>query len=193
MAVAGTKPKLTVIGDSVADQMEHNPAALASLGDGYRLNLQTRGCRNTVTPSCTIAGASGPPPTVLDVVHRFGTYLGTTVVIESGYNDHPSEYRHDLDTVLRALQTTRVKTVVWLTLRDPKHAYQSMNKVIWAAAKRWPNFVVADWDRYSAGHPEWFNLDDGFGGVHPTPRGAAALGQFIHASLTQRALATRPR
>jgi hypothetical protein len=39
------KPKVTLIGDSVSDRMERNPDALASLTDGFRLNLQTRGSR----------------------------------------------------------------------------------------------------------------------------------------------------
>ena len=185
VAGAATKPKVTVIGDSVADQMEHNPAALASLNDGYRLNLQTRGCRNLVTPSCAIAGSSGPPPTALQVVNRFGKWLGKIVVVNVGYNDDPALYGHDLDTVMRALQDARVKTVVWLTLRDSQHAYQIINKDIRAAAKTWPQLVIADWDSYSANHPDWFATD----GFHPTPLGAANLGRFIHAAI-QRATGT---
>ncbi len=39
------KPKVALIGDSVSDRMERNPDTLASLTDGFRLNLQTRGSR----------------------------------------------------------------------------------------------------------------------------------------------------
>lgn len=184
MAAAQPKPKLTLIGDSVADKMERNAVALASLNDGFRLNLQTRGCRNLVTPSCTIAGADGPPPTTLAIVKRFGRWIGKFVVVDVGYNDVPARYGRDLDTVMRALQSAHVQTVVWVTLRDPQHAFQDANKSIHLATKRWPHLVVADWDRYSDGHSDWF-VGDGF---HPTDLGAAELGRFIHSVLeaTQR-------
>ena len=179
------KPKVTVIGDSVADKIRPNPVFLAELGDGLRLNLQTRGCRATVTPSCTVPGYAGPPPTVLEVVNRFGKWLGKVVVVETGYNDTPSEYRDDLDTVMTALQGWRVKTVVWLTLHDPRPAYQGMNAIIRAAPRRWPQMVIADWGGYAAGHADWFAVD----GVHPTPLGAANLAVFIHSALVRVLLA----
>jgi hypothetical protein len=175
-AGATMPPKLTVIGDSVADRMERNAGALTSLRDGFRLNLQTRGCRRLVTVGCTIDDNRGPPPSVLDVVHRFGPWLGRAVVIESGYNDPPTHYGHDLDTVMGALRDARIKTVVWLTVRDAQHALYLENSALRAATRRWPQLVIADWDAYSANHPDWFDAD----GIHPTPLGAASLGQFIH-------------
>ena len=176
VAPAAAKPKVTVIGDSVADQMEHNPVALASLNDGFRLNLQTRGCRRLAAPSCTIVGSSGPPATALQVVRRFGKWLGKIVVVDVGYNDTPTHYNHDLDLVMRALKGQGVKTVVWLTLRDPSQVYEAANTDIRVEPKEWPQFVIADWDSYSANHPEWFVAD----GIHLTSLGAAELGQFIH-------------
>ena len=181
MAAAQQKPKLTLIGDSVADTMERNPVALASLNDGFRLNLQTRGCRNLVTPSCAIAGSDGPPPTALAVVKRFGPWIGKFVVIDVGYNDDPAKYDRDLDTVMRALQRAHVQTVVWLTLRDPQHAFQKANRDIHLAPNSWPQLTVADWDGYSNGHADWFVADS----FHPTELGAAELGRFIHTVLVR--------
>ena len=43
--------------------------------------------------------------------------------------------------------------------------------------------VIADWNSYSAGHPDWFDED----GIHPTPLGAANLGQFVHNALVRAA------
>ncbi|TML65763.1 MAG: hypothetical protein E6G14_15955 [Actinobacteria bacterium] len=177
------KPKVTLIGDSVSDRMERNPDALASLTDGFRLNLQTRGCRTLVLTGCTIAGQTVPPPTALRVVQRFGRYLGSFVVVEVGYNDDPARYRRDLDTVMRTLQRFHVKTVIWLTLRDPVGAFTGMNQLIETAPRRWPQLVIADWNSYSAGHPDWFDED----GIHPTPLGAANLGQFVHNALVRAA------
>ena len=112
-------PKVTVFGDSVADKMQRNPVALAALNDGFTLDLQTRGCRRLVSPSCTIVGSSGTPTSVLPLVKYLGQRIGKIVVVDVGYNDTPTHYDHDLDAVMRALQKEHVKTVVWLTLRDP--------------------------------------------------------------------------
>jgi hypothetical protein len=173
------EPKVTLIGDSVADQLEHSPVAMTSLRDGFRLDLQTRGCRRLVAMSCTIAGSDGPPPTALEVVRKRSHWIGKIVVVDVGYNDTPANYDHDLDTVMRALKRAGVRMVVWLTLRDPEHVYQAANKDIRTEPKEWPQFVIADWDGYSADHPEWFVED----GIHPTALGVVELGQFIHAAL----------
>ena len=182
-AAAGARPTVTLIGDSVADKMERNPVALASLNNGFRLDLQTRGCRRLVAPSCTIVGSSGTPPSVLPLVKKLAHRLGKIVIVDVGYNDTPSHYDHDLDTVMRALQRKGVKTVVWLTLRDPLHVYRASNKDIFVEPKEWPQLVIADWDGYSADHPDWFEAD----GIHLTSLGAGKLGQFIHTVLHRRA------
>jgi hypothetical protein len=185
LATAGaartSQGKVTVIGDSVADWMEHSPSALESLSDGYEVDLQTRGCRRLVAPSCVIVGSSGPAPTTLQVVKRLGRNLGNTVVVDVGYNDTPRHYNHDLDTVMRALQNARVKTVIWMTLRDPHHTYRLSNQDIEVEHKEWPQLVVADWNTYSAGHPAWFQPD----GIHLTTLGAANLGAFIHTAVVR--------
>ena len=102
-----------MIGDSVADAMEHSPHALESLNNGYSVRLQTRGCRRLRSPSCTIAGSNGPPQTALQVVNRLGAALGQTVVVDVGYNDTPQHYNRDLNAVMRALKRVGVQTVVW--------------------------------------------------------------------------------
>jgi hypothetical protein len=172
-------PKVTVIGDSVADKMERNPVALASLSHGYTLDLQTSGCRRLAIQSCTIFGSSGPAPNVLQLVKSLAHRIGKIVVIDVGYNDTPSHYDHDLDAVMRALRDGGVRTVVWLTLRDPDHVYRATNKDIFREPNEWPELVIADWDRYSDQHPDWFESD----GLHLTSLGAGKLGQFIHTVL----------
>jgi hypothetical protein len=180
-AARTSQGKVTVIGDSVADWMEHSPSALESLSNGFEVDLQTRGCRRLVAPSCVIVGSDGPAPTTLEVVKHLGHQLGNTVVVDVGYNDTPSHYNHALDTVMRALQHAGVKTVIWLTLRDPHHDYRLSNTDIEIEHKEWPQLVVADWNTYSAGHPAWFQPD----GIHLTTLGAAKLGAFIHRALVR--------
>lgn len=181
IAAAGTVQgqKVTVFGDSVADKMQRSPVALAALNDGFTLDLRTRGCRRLVAPSCTIVGSSGTPTSLLPLVRQLGRRVGKIVVIDIGYNDTPTNYNHDLDLVMRALQKAGVKTVVWLTLRDPKRVYAASNADIFLEPKEWPGFVIADWDSYSDSHPDWFEAD----GLHLTELGAGHLGMFIHSVL----------
>jgi ribosomal protein L25 (general stress protein Ctc) len=183
VAASATQATVTVIGDSVADAMEHSPHALESLNDGFEVNLQTRGCRRLRAPSCTIVGCDGPPPTTLQVVKRLGPSLGEVVVVDVGYNDTPHHYDRDLDAVMRALQNVGVETVIWLTLRDPNRDYAASNEDIKREPKEWPQLVVADWDEHSDGHPLWFESD----GIHLTKLGAANLGEFIHRALVRHA------
>ena len=80
---AGTRsgPVVTLIGDSVAARMEHNPAALNRLNRDFTLNLQTRGCRRLATQSCTIVGEPAPPANVVTLAKRLGPRLGRIVVV----------------------------------------------------------------------------------------------------------------
>ena len=183
VAAGATQARVTVIGDSVADAMEHSPQALANLNKSFRVNLQTRGCRRLRMPSCTIEGSSGPPPTTLELVKRFGKRLGKAVVVNVGYNDTPRHYDRDLDAVMRALDRVGVETVIWLTLRDPNRDYAASNADIKVEAREWPQLFVADWDEYSDGRPNWFRDD----GIHLTELGAAKLGEFIHRALVRHA------
>jgi len=171
--------KVTVFGDSVADRMQRNPVALAALNDGFTLNLQTRGCRRLVAPSCTIVGSSGTPTSLLPLVRHLGHRIGKIAVVDIGYNDTPTHYNQDLDRVMRALERAGVQTVVWLTLRDPHRVYAISNADIFLEPREWPGFVIADWARFSDGHPDWFEAD----GTHLSYRGAAHLGLFIHSVL----------
>src|SRR5262249_38614312 len=81
---------VTVFGDSVADRMQRNPIALAALNEGFTLNLQTRGCRRLVAPSCTIVGSSGTPTSLLPLVRHLGHSIGKIAVVDIGYNDTPT-------------------------------------------------------------------------------------------------------
>jgi hypothetical protein len=183
VATGATQAKVTVIGDSVADAMEHSPVALDSMNQGFSIHLQTRGCRRLRAPSCVIAGSSGPAPTTLQVVRKLGPYLGKIVVVDVGYNDTPQHYSRDMDTVMQALDKAGVRTVVWLTLRDPDGVYALSNAKIDSGPKEWPQLVVADWDHHADGHPLWFQPD----GIHLTKLGAANLGEFIHQALVRHA------
>jgi hypothetical protein len=178
---AGTRsrPVVTVIGDSVADRMEHNPAALNRLNRDFTLNLQTQGCRRLATQSCTIVGEPAPPANVVTLAKRLGPRLGRIVVIATGYNDDPYRFDRDLDKVMRTLNAEGVKRVIWLTLREAKSAYVMSNADIEVKPRKWPTLTVADWNSYSASRPDWFEAD----GIHLTLAGSTALAVFIQRTL----------
>jgi hypothetical protein len=178
---AGTRsgPVVTLIGDSVADRMEHNPVALNRLNRDFTLNLQTQGCRRLATQSCTIVGEPAPPANVVTLAKRLGPRLGRIVVVATGYNDVPYRFDRDLRKVMRTFDAEGVKRVVWLTLREAKSAYVLSNAEIQAESGKWPTLTVADWNSYSAGRPDWFEAD----GVHLTLAGSTALAVFIQRTL----------
>ena len=146
VSYAGTRsgPVVTVIGDSVADGMEHNPVALNRLNRDFTLNLQTQGCRRLATQSCTIVGEPAPPANVVTLAKRLGPRLGRIVVVATGYNDDPYRFDRDLRKVMRTLDAEGVKRVVWLTLREAKSVYAVSNADIEEESGKWPTLTVAD-------------------------------------------------
>ncbi len=170
-ATAATKPRVTVIGDSVQASFTFVPAATARLGKGLNLKLDALVCRRLVAPSCSYRGVT--PLTALKLIKgSTGAKLGKVVVIHVGYNDDARVY--NVNAVMKALRAKGVKKVVWVTLHDPGSRYRGNNAAIRTAAKRWKGFMVADWNRVSAGRP-WFRGD----GIHPSPAGAMSLAGLI--------------
>jgi hypothetical protein len=162
-----------MIGDSVAAGLLYAPSAVRRLGAGMDLRLDLKVCRRLVAPSCRYGGTT--PLTVLQAVQARGTALGGTVVVDVGYNDDPRAYGRDLDRVLGALRSARVRCVVWVTPTEKRSAYRTTNAAIRAAARRWPRIRVADWNAASAGRP-WFSSRDG---LHLNAAGAAGLASFL--------------
>jgi len=172
-AAAGSpaaKPRVTVIGDSVAASLDYVPAARARLGRGLDLRSEAAACRRLVAESCVFRGTK--PDTVLELVRARGSALGRLVVIDVGYNDWAAVY--DVDRVVRTLRASGVRTVVWVTLRETTANYAQVNARIRSAARRWKRLVVADWNAASGGHG-WFRPD----GLHLTPDGAMGLARFL--------------
>jgi lysophospholipase L1-like esterase len=172
-ALAKRRPRVTVIGDSVATALDIVPAAERRLGAGLDLKLDTKVCRRLVGASCTYGGVT--PKTALQVIESRGSSLGGTVVINVGYNDGASGYAADLDRVMRALKKAHVRQVIWVTLREERSTYSATNQVIRAAARRWSNILtVADWNDWSYGQ-SWFGHD----GLHLSGAGATAFAEFL--------------
>lgn len=179
-ALAGTasaggsaRPRVTLFGDSVAAALVYQQAARRTLGKGLDLQIDAKVCRRLAETGCPYKGDR--PASVLSLVTQPEKPLGSVVVIDVGYNDVPSDYGADIDRVMQALVRQSVTTVIWVTMQERRVLYRTTNTAIRAAAKRWPQIRIADWDDASAAKPKWF-VDDG---LHLTSAGAVGLARFL--------------
>ena len=174
-ATAGSsvRPRVTLFGDSVAAAIAYQSTARTTLARGLDLQIDARVCRRLAATGCPYKGDR--PESVLSLVTQPAKPLGSVVVIDVGYNDPPSDYGDDVDRVMQALVHQGVATVIWVTLQERRPLYRTTNAAIRAAAKRWPQIQVADWDDASAAKPKWF-VDDG---LHLSSAGALGLAKFL--------------
>ena len=170
---AAKKPvPATFIGDSVAASIGYTPRAQAVLSRGLRFRLDLRVCRRLVNASCPYQGST--PTTALQAVQSLGRSLGDVLVVYVGYNESSTGYAKGIDQVMKSALRQGAKGVVWVTLREQRDTYRETNVVIRAAAERWPQLQVADWNAYSNGRP-WFSSD----GLHMGAAGAEGLAWFL--------------
>jgi hypothetical protein len=170
-AEPGGAPRVTLITDSGLGALLWEKAAQEQIGRGLDLRVEIRACRKLATTGCPYEGER--PPSVLDTVKERGPALGRIVAIQVGYNDQPDTYDDGLDRVMKAAVAAGVDRVVWITLRASRPNYAEINEAIAAAARRWPQLVVADWDAESRDRA-WFS-----DGVHMNDEGAPAFARFF--------------
>jgi hypothetical protein len=166
------RPRVTVIGDSVITAVAYTQQARSLLGRDIDLHWLAVVCRRLVQPSCWYNGTR--PPTALDVIGTNGASLGQTVIVESGYNEYVQQYASDIDTVMTALVAAGVEDVLWMTMREERADYATMNAQIRAAATRWPQLTVVDWNAASKNQP-WFWGD----GIHVNYPGAMGMARLL--------------
>jgi hypothetical protein len=171
-AATSARPRVTLIGDSVAASLTFVPQARALLGRGVELELDAKVCRRLVGTSCPYRGSR--PTNTLDAIADTKR-LGEVVVIDVGYNDDPSEYTAGIDPVMRALVARGAETVIWATLKEDRPAYRAINDAIRKKAKQWSQMKIADWDRYSRSHAAWFVSD----GLHVNAAGALGIARML--------------
>jgi hypothetical protein len=164
--------RVTFVGDSVPASILSTTPARVAFDRGYAARLDLRVCRRLVAPSCSYMGAT--PPTALQAVRSYGRRLGDVLVVDVGYNDDVTGYGAGIDRIVRSALAQGARGVVWVTLRDTTPDYHLINGAIAAAARRWPELIVADWNRRASEQP-WFSGD----GLHLTPRGAEGLVGFL--------------
>jgi hypothetical protein len=172
--------RVTFVGDSVPASITFVPTAEARLRRGLALRLDLRVCRRLVLPSCSFQGSV--PTTALAAVRGYGHALGDVLIVQVGYNESAEGYRPGIDRVMRTALAEGARGVVWVTLRETLPIYHETNVAIRAAARTWPELIVADWNAYSHGKA-WFGGD----GLHLTPAGANALASFLRPFVMQAA------
>ena len=176
--LAAAPTRVTIVGDSVAAELNVDPHARSLLSRGrLHVDLELTACRRLAKPSCTVAGVQ--PPTLLQLIAEEGRALGPAAVVAVGYNDNDVGFTQTVGEVLDAFARAGVRRVVWLTYRAARHDLLHMNASLRAIALRRPQLTILDWNRYSRGHPSWFGAD----GVHLTPAGAEALATFLRTQL----------
>ena len=183
---ASPAPRVSVISDSILTSVTWvTGPALGLLGDGLDLQIDVGVCRRLNVQSCAFNG--GTVPTTLDVINRWSTQLGSTVVIVDGYNDLPASFSGDVELTLDTLRNDGVQHVLWVDLYESRPEFAAKNTVLFAAAKRHPELRVLDWNTFSAGHPDWYQTD----AIHLTPAGGVAIAGWIHQAIAD-ALAPPP-
>jgi hypothetical protein len=176
--------RVTFVGDSVAASLTYVASARAVLAKGLAVRLDLKVCRRLVAASCPHEGVA--PSTALEAVRGYGRELGAVLIVDVGYNEDGRGYRAGIDEVMGAALAQGAREVVWVTLRESDPVYHAANVAIRAAAKRWPQLRVADWNAFSAGK-RWFRDD----GLHLTVTGADGLAAFLHAGVLDAARAAR--
>jgi hypothetical protein len=168
-------PRVTVITDSSGSALVFDGASNAILGRGFDLDVETVICRKLVKRGC--GGAEPAPPSALDTVQILAAQgrLGKIVVIDTGYNDRPEEVGEAVDPLLRALLSAGVEKVIWVTYVERLSEWADSNRLLVAAATRWPQLTLADWNAVALPNDEWF-VDQ----AHLNSLGGRALATFLH-------------
>ena len=169
--------RVTVFGDSAATAMAYDADAKRTLGRGIDLRLEVAACRRLGDLSCPYDGIR--PPNVIDRAKELGAQLGSVVVVIVGYNDYEANYAQNIDDAMAVFRKAGVQHVLWATLRAGRESYVDMNGMIVAAAKKYPEISVLDWDGIARQNPSWLQPD----GIHLTPSGAEGMAGMIEDAL----------
>ena len=99
------------------------------------------------------------------------------LVISVGYNDLASMTATSFEQVVARARELGYRQIVWWTLRAVDNGFAARNTVIRdeLATGKYPDVVLADWNRYTASRSQWFVSD----GVHYLPIAAWAAADYL--------------
>jgi lysophospholipase L1-like esterase len=177
-AGAAAPPSVLVIGDSVATGMYWHDDAIAVMQENLGGYWDVAVCRTIDGTSCPFDGERAP--TLVQAVAARGT-VPPIVVVEVGYNDPAGTFAAEVDKAMSALTAAGATHVLWLTMRESRAPYPTLNALLDKAAARWPQLELVDWNAVSESHPSWFQTDD----VHLTAEGGIAMAHLAHGAVMQ--------
>ena len=178
--------RVTVFGDSAATAIAYVPSAQRILARGVDLRLELATCRRLGDASCPYDGIR--PPNVIERATQLGPELGPVVVVAVGYNDYEAHYAEHIDDAMAVFRQAGVQHVLWATLRASRHSYVNMNDMIVAAAQKYPEITVLDWNGLARQQPDWLGSDS----IHLTPAGADGMARMIEEALVELGVAPTP-
>jgi hypothetical protein len=176
-AAAAQAGKVTVIGDSVLTAVQWNAQPRSILQRGFQVDLDIAVCRRLTGTSCPFEGER--PENLVDTVESLGNTIGSTVVVEVGYNDPEAGFADAVEASVEALLDAGVQRILWVNYHDFVPRYARMDAVLDRVAQEYPQVTVVDWQRDSFVRYSWFQSD----GIHLVYDGAVALATLIHDAL----------
>ncbi|MGN6809383.1 MAG: acyltransferase family protein [Thermomicrobiales bacterium] len=147
--------RITAIGDSVMVGSADTLAAY--LGAGLTVNAE-------------VGRQAQEVPGIL-AARRAAGELGDIVIIHIGTNGPMRDA--DFDAIMAQLHG--VRAVIFVNVHVPREWQNAVNTTLAAGAARYQNALLIDWQRESAGHPEYF-ADDG---IHLTLQGTNIYASMI--------------
>ncbi len=166
LAISSVVPA-TGAGATTAEKITYRPLIVTAIGDSVMIDI--RPSLGQIIPHLQVWGSVGQQfvalPALLRNLIRHGA-LGATVIIELGTNGYITET--EIHQTMQLLGGAR--RVVFANVHAPRGWQNPNNALLAAATRRYPNVVVANWNRLASAHPSWFYSD----GIHMPIGGAGA-------------------
>lgn len=153
---------------------------------GFQYLLDAEGCRRLYYQSCESRELRVPDEAV-NVIPTIDVSQYDVLVVMVGYHSRPDSFEKELTEVGNALAATGLP-VIFVNYKESmtfpesgsqgkRSVYTGFNETLarFVAEGRMGNTQIADWNRFSYQHPEWFRPD----GIHSTVVGTVALGWFL--------------
>jgi lysophospholipase L1-like esterase len=159
-------PRVFVLGDSVVVGAQEAIAA----------RLGTTGWQVSQVAAESLHTYNAP-----GVIDANAAAIGDTVVVGLGTNDGmtPAQFAGWIDDVLETLRD--VDRVYWINLRQFAEWVPAANGELEAAADRWSNLEIIDWDERASGDPSLVFGD----GIHLTATGETAFADLIGTTIDE--------
>jgi hypothetical protein len=186
-AASAQQNQVTVIGDSILTAVEWYSQPRSILEQGLPgVDLQIAVCRRLTGISCPFDGER--PPNLVVVVQGLGGEIGSTVVVEVGYNDPEEGFAAAVEASVQSLLAAGVHRILWVNYHDWVPPYAQLNAILAQVVARYPQVNIVDWQADSLNRYSWFQSD----GIHLVLQGAIALATLIHDALVQALVAPPP-